>query len=382
MLKQLSILVAVGTRPEIIKMAPIIRALQSHSIPFTFLHCGQHGDYNMSQQFIEELNLPPPHFNHRIIANQPAQQTAQIITKTAKTIKQTQPHVILTEGDTNSTLATALAANKQKTSIGHVEAGLRSFDLRMPEEHNRRVVDHLSTFLFAPTHYSEQNLMQENVWGKIYVTGNTIIDAVKQHLPIAERKSTITKTMKFKEYALVTAHRQENVDAPRVLRSLVEAFTQSPLPIIYPMHPRTWKMLQKTRLWKKLSTAENVQVLPPVGYFDFLVLMKNSRLIITDSGGIQEEATAPQIRKPVLVTRLSTERPEAVEAGFAKVVGTEKTVILNEINNTLNEKPKLPEASPYGNGDTAEKIVSIIQQSINTPLHVFPEEKLVALKLR
>jgi len=380
MLKQPSILAAVGTRPEIIKMAPIVRALESHSIPFTFLHCGQHYDYNMSQQFIEELNLPPPHFNHRISANQPAQQTAQIITKTAKTIKQTQPRLILTEGDTNSTLATALAANKQKTNIGHVEAGLRSFDLRMPEEHNRRVVDHLSTLLFAPTHHSEQNLTQENVWGKIYVTGNTIIDAVKQHLPIAENKSIITQIMKFKEYALATTHRQENVDNPEALKNLVEAFMQSPLPIIYPIHPRTRKILKKTRLWKKLATSENIQILPPIGYFDFLVLMKNSRLIITDSGGIQEEATAPQMRKPVLVTRLSTERPEAVEAGFAKVVGTEKTVVLNEINNALNEKPKLPETSPYGNGDAAEKIVSIIQQTTNMQLHIFPEEKLVALK--
>ncbi|MGQ9565714.1 MAG: non-hydrolyzing UDP-N-acetylglucosamine 2-epimerase [Candidatus Bathyarchaeales archaeon] len=360
------ILVAVGTRPEIIKTAPIIRALQSSSIPFFFLHCGQHWDYNMSQQFIEELNLPAPQFNHRITTCQPAQQTVQIFAKTAKIIRQTRPRILITEGDTNTALATALAANKQKVSIGHVEAGLRSFDLRMPEEHNRRVVDHLSNFLFAPTERSAQNLTRENVWGKICITGNTIIDAVTQHLPIAQKKSDITKTIQFEEYALVTAHRQENVDNPQVLKNLIEAFIKSPLPIIYPLHPRTQKNLKKTTLWKKLSTSKNVQILSPVGYFDFLILMKNSRLIITDSGGIQEEATAPQIRKPVLVIRLSTERPEAVDAGFAKVVGTEKATILNEINNALNAKPKLPENSPYGNGDAAEKIVGIIKEIVNS----------------
>lgn len=368
MLNQPKILVAVGTRPEIIKTAPIIRALQSRSIPFFFLHCGQHYDYNMSQQFIEELNLPAPQFSHKITASQPAQQTVQIFAKTAKTIRQTRPQILLTEGDTNTTLATALAANKQKISIGHIEAGLRSFDLRMPEEHNRRIVDHLSNFLFAPTTHSAQNLTRENVWGKICITGNTIIDAVAQHLPIAQKKSSITKTIQFEEYALVTAHRQENVDNPKVLKNLVEAFIESPLPIIYPIHPRTQKILKKTALWKKLSISKNIQILPPVGYFDFLILMKNSRLIITDSGGIQEEATAPQIRKPVLVIRLSTERPEAVSAGFAKVVGTEKTAILNEINNVLNVKPKLPETSPYGDGTTAKKIVHIIEQALNSPL--------------
>lgn len=362
LLEQGSILVAVGTRPEIIKMAPIIRALQSHNIPLIFLHCGQHYDYDMSQQFIEQLNLPTPNINHKITTSQPAQQTAQIIAKTAQTIKKTHPTLVLTEGDTNSTLATALAANKQKTNIGHVEAGLRSFDLRMPEEHNRRVTDHLSNLLFAPTSHTRQNLENEKVWGKIYVTGNTIIDAVKQHLSIAEQKSTIMHTIKFKEYVLVTAHRQENVDDPKVLKNLVEVFIEAPLPIIYPVHPRTQKRLRKTKLWKKLTTSENVQILPPIGYFDFLILMENSSLIITDSGGIQEEATAPQIRKPVLVIRLSTERPEAVKAGFAKVVGTEKTTILNAIDQTLNTDQNLPQHSPYGDGDAAEKIVNIVNR--------------------
>ena len=365
MLQQGSTLVTVGTRPEIIKMAPIMRALQHNGVPFTFLHCGQHYDYNMSQQFIEQLNLPTPDINHKITALQPAQQTAQIITKTARAISETKPALLLAEGDTNSTLATALAANKQKTNVGHVEAGLRSFDLRMPEEHNRRIVDHLSTLLFAPTLHSQLNLESEKVWGTIYTTGNTIIDAIKQHLPIAQKESTIIQTIKSQEYALATAHRQENVDNPQTLKALVEAFAEAPIPIIYPVHPRAKKKLKQTKLWQKLAKSKNIQLLPPIGYFDFLVLMKHSKLIITDSGGIQEEATAPEIRKPVLVTRLSTERQEAVETGFAKIVGTEKTTILNAINQTLNTHRQLPQRSPYGEGDAAEKIVNIIKQTPN-----------------
>lgn len=365
MLQQGSILVTVGTRPEIIKMAPIIRALQHNGVPFTFLHCGQHHDYNMSQQFIEQLQLPTPDINHKITALQPAQQTAHIITKTAQAIKETKPALMLTEGDTNSTLAAALAANKQKTNIGHVEAGLRSFDLRMPEEHNRRIVDHLSTLLFAPTQHSRLNLENEKVWGTIHTTGNTIIDAIKQHLPIAQKESTIMQTINFQEYVLATAHRQENVDNPQTLKALVEAFTEAPISIIYPVHPRTKKKLKQTKLWQKLAKSKNIQLLQPMGYFDFLVLMKHSKLIITDSGGIQEEATASEIRKPVLVTRLSTERPEAVETGFAKVVGTEKTTILQAINQTLNTHPQLPQHSPYGEGDAAERIINIIKQTPN-----------------
>jgi UDP-N-acetylglucosamine 2-epimerase (non-hydrolysing) len=365
MLQRGSILITVGTRPEIIKMAPIIRALQHNGVPFAFLHCGQHYDYNMSQQFMEQLNLPMPDINQKILALQPAQQTAQILAKIARAIQDIKPPLVLTEGDTNSTLATALAANKQKTNVGHVEAGLRSFDLRMPEEHNRRIVDHLSTLLFAPTPHSRLNLENEKVWGTIHTTGNTIIDAIKLYLPIAQKESTIMQTINFQEYALATAHRQENVDDPQTLRALAEALIEAPISVIYPVHPRTKKKLKQTRLWQKLAKSKNIQLLPPMGYFDFLVLMKNSKLIITDSGGIQEEATAPEIRKPVLVTRLSTERPEAVETGFAKIVGTEKTTILQAINQTLNTNRQLPQHSPYGQGDAAERIVTIIKQAPN-----------------
>jgi UDP-N-acetylglucosamine 2-epimerase (non-hydrolysing) len=358
-------MVIAGTRPEIVKMAPVIRALEAKSLPYIFVHCGQHYDYNMSQQFIEELELPQPHYGFKVKAYAPGLQTARILVLIERVVKKEQPKVVLVEGDTNGVLASALATVKLNIPVGHVEAGLRSFDLRMPEEHNRRLVDHISKYLFAPTDTARRHLQKENVWGNIYVTGNTVIDAVVQHMPLADKKSKIMKQIRFKRFALVTAHRAENVDNPDVLRNFVETFTESPIPIVYPIHPRSRKRLRQQKMLKKLSDAKNVQLLPPLGYFDFLTLMKNCELIITDSGGIQEEATAPPIRKPILVTRLSTERPEAVEAGFAEVVGVEEKGILKGIEQTLKTKNVLPQKSPYGDGRAAEKIVEILKEEVS-----------------
>lgn len=355
-----SYMVIAGTRPEIIKMAPVIRALKEKSQPYVFVHCGQHYDYNMSQQFIEELELPTPDYGFKIKAYTHGLQIGRILTLIERVVKEVKPKVMLVEGDTNGVLASALAAVKLNVSVGHVEAGLRSFDLRMPEEHNRRLVDHLSRFLFAPTEIARKNLEREGVWGSIYVTGNTVIDAVIQHMPLAEKKSSIMDEIRFKRFALVTAHRAENVDDPTVLKNFVEAFTEAPIPIVYPIHPRTRKRLRQRKMWRTLSSADNVQLLQPLGYFDFLVLMKKCEMIITDSGGIQEEATAPPIGKPVLVVRLSTERPEAVEAGFAKVVGVEKHNILKAMEQTLTEERAMPNISPYGDGTAAKKIVEIL----------------------
>jgi UDP-N-acetylglucosamine 2-epimerase (non-hydrolysing) len=353
-------MIIVGTRPEIVKMAPLVRAFKERNLPFVFVHCGQHYDYNMSQQFIEELGLPRPDFGFKFRAQSQGLQTARILALAEPVIKKAKPKNVLVEGDTNGTLACALAAVKLNVPVGHVEAGLRSFDLRMPEEHNRRLVDHLSMYLFAPTEVAKANLIKENVWGRVHVTGNTVIDAVMQHLPLAEKESSIMKRIRFRNFALATAHRAENVDDPVVLANFAEAFDEAPLPVVYPMHPRSRKRLRQQKMLRKLSRSKNVQLLQPLGYFDFLVLMKNCEMIVTDSGGIQEEATAPAIRKPVLVIRLSTERPEAVEASFARVVGVKKKSILAGMEETLEKKGALPTESPYGNGTAARKIVGIL----------------------
>jgi UDP-N-acetylglucosamine 2-epimerase (non-hydrolysing) len=348
-------------------MAPVVRAFDEKDLPYVFVHCGQHYDYNMSQQFIEELELPRPDFGFKVKAYSPGLQTARILTKVEGVVRKVKPKIVLVEGDTNGVLASALAAVKLNTSVGHVEAGLRSFDLRMPEEHNRRLVDHLSKYLFAPTEIARKNLERESVWGSIYLIGNTVIDAVVQHLPLAEKKSHIMDKIRFKRFALVTAHRAENVDDPNVLRNFVETFTEAPIPVVYPIHPRSKKRLRQYKMLKRLAQSENVQLLPPLGYFDFLVLLRNCEMIITDSGGIQEEATAPPIRKPVLVIRLSTERPEAVEAGFAEVVGIEKQSILKAMERSLNRESSVPKTSPYGDGTAARKIVKILMREAMLP---------------
>lgn len=318
----------------------------------------------MAQQFIEELDLPQPDYNYKVKACSHGRQTARIIVNMERLLKETRPALVLVEGDTNGVLATALAATKLGIPVGHVEAGLRSFDLRMPEEHNRKLTDHLSAYLFAPTKNAENNLKRESVWGKIYITGNTVIDAVIQHIPTAEKKSRILEKIIFERFALATVHRAENVDNPAVLKNLMEAFMESPIPIVCPLHPRTKKRLRQTGLYAKVKKSGKLQLLPPVGYLDFLMLMKKSEIILTDSGGVQEEATAPQIRKRVLVLRLTTERPEAVEAGFSKIVGTEKQNILEALRMTLDDPDDLPMQSPYGRGDSAEKIADIIEGEI------------------
>jgi UDP-N-acetylglucosamine 2-epimerase (non-hydrolysing) len=357
------VVVVAGTRPEIVKMAPIIRALNKAKIPSVFVQCGQHYDYNMAQQFIENLELPTPDFSFKIEASSAGAQTAEIMMKMDRLLGQIEASILLVEGDTNSVLASALAANKRAIPVGHVEAGLRSFDLRMPEEHNRRLTDHVSEYLFAPTERAKANLLKENVWGRIYLTGNTAIDAVVEHLPIAWKKSNIMSKIPFETFALATAHRAENVDDLSVLESFMDVFSESPMPIVYPMHPRTRRRLQENGMLAKMEALSNVLVLPPLGYLDFLVLMKNCRLIITDSGGVQEEATAPGIRKPVLVMRLSTERPEAVEAGFAKVVGTDKKEILAAMDEAGRHEVELPYASPFGDGTAGQKTVDVIKKS-------------------
>jgi len=360
------IAIVVGTRPEIIKMAPVIRELENREINFIFIHTGQHYDYNMSRQFISELRLPEPDISFKLENHRPAAQIGEMMVKLEKSLSKIDAKILLIQGDTNTMLAAALTGVKLGLKVGHIEAGLRSYDWRMPEEHNRRMVDHISDILFAPTERSKKNLEEEHVYGEIYVTGNTVIDAVAQHLPLAEAKSNIIDKIKFEaeKYALVTVHRAENVDDPKVLMNFVKAFLQSPIPLVFPIHPRTLKRLKEFNLYHKLASSENIQLLPPVGYLDFLKLMKNCKLILTDSGGIQEEATSPMIRKPVLILRTSTERPEAIEAGFAKLVGTNKDAIINEIHKTLNQPQALPSNSPFGDGKVAKRITEKVLQNI------------------
>ncbi|MFQ6106372.1 MAG: non-hydrolyzing UDP-N-acetylglucosamine 2-epimerase [Thermoplasmata archaeon] len=352
--------VVVGTRPEIIKMGPVIFQLQKRQMNFNLVHTAQHYDMKLSEIFLDELGLPAPDRVLDVGSGSQGRQTGEALMRLEETFEEYSPQIVLVEGDTNTVLAGALAAAKLGIDVGHVEAGLRSHDLRMPEEHNRRLADHLSSFLFAPTTVAEENLKKENVWGRVWVTGNTVIDACLTFMGTAEEKSNILDKVKFDRFCLVTAHRKENVDDSKVLSEFVEVFTRCPVPVVYPIHPRTAKMLKTYNLYEKLSESKNVQLLPPVGYLDFLLLMRECEFILTDSGGIQEEATSPNIRKKVFVLRASTERPEAVEAGYAHVVGTSAEDVLDAVAR-LTDDGKTPSApSPYGDGKAAGRIVDLL----------------------
>jgi len=345
-------------------MAPVVKVLDEASVPFHFVHSGQHFEYNMSMRFIKELHLPiPEHLHSAISSDMPATQTARIMIETERLIRRLRPTLVLIQGDTNTMLGAALASFKQKVAAGHIEAGLRSYDWRMQEEHNRRMVDHASKLLFAPTRTSKRNLLRENVPGRIWVTGNTIMDTVTEMMPIAEERSNVLNEIHSDEYVLATIHRAENVENKEALSNITKALVECSYPIVIPMHPRTENRLRKFGLYRYLANAKSIDILPPVGYLDFLLLMKNCRVIVTDSGGLQEEATAPQIRKPVVVARESTERPEAVEAGFATVVGTKKKRIVKGIELMIGKR-RLPSKSPYGDGKSAHRILRIVQEQL------------------
>lgn len=358
-------MIVAGTRPEIIKLAPLLKRL--HSDEYIFVHTGQHYDRSLSAQFIHDLDLAAPSLEFQLAEKEPSIQISEMIRGLSKSLGDLKPDMICVEGDTNTVLAASIAALKSETPLCHIEAGLRSRDWRMPEEHNRIIADHSSDLLFAPTRETGKNLREENVHGEIHISGNTVIDALNQNVLIADSKSTLTPPQD--EYVLTTLHRAENVDDPRILSSLVESITSIPIKVIFPIHPRTVLNLRKFGLYKKLERASNVEVMPPLGYFDFLRLMKDCKFIITDSGGIQEEATAPSIRKHVLVLRRSTERPEAVKRGFAKVVGTNSKRINRAIHSTLKNfydlQRALPRKSPYGDGFAAAKIEKITRRYLH-----------------
>jgi len=342
-----------GTRPEIIKLSPIIRCSKKSNI--TTIFTGQHYDYDLGLKFIEDLGLPRPDYAMKLSKNNPAMQTGQIITNLSKILPKTGADTVMVQGDTNTVLAGAISALKSQIPISHVEAGLRSFDWRMPEEHNRIATDHISELLFASTGTSKKNLVNEHVHGKIFVVGNTAIDAVEQNLSIAEKKSSIQIDGNF---ALLTLHRAENVDKKNILSGIIDGIIKSGERFVFPVHPRTKKRLYEFGLDKKIKNSDVIMT-DAVGYFDILFLMKKCNFIVTDSGGIQEEATSSKIRKKVLVARTRTDRPEAVQAGFSEIIGTGSDSICKSIVNMTKTSWKPKGVSPYGNGRTAEKILKI-----------------------
>lgn len=354
----MKIAIILGTRPEIIKMSPIIRELERRGIDYFILHTGQHYSYNMDKIFFEQLRLPEPKYNLGVGSGTHAEQTGKIMIGVEQVLLREKPDVVLVEGDTNSVLAGALAAVKLMIKVGHVEAGLRSFDREMPEEINRILTDHISDYLFAPTLKAKQNLLREGICEeKIYVTGNTIVDAVYQNLQLTENNNIIGKLgLNDDDYFLLTLHRQENVDREWRLRSIMKGleliFEEFKLPIIYPIHPRTRRRLREFGI----RVSEGVKLIEPLDYLSFLKLECNAKLILTDSGGVQEEACI--LRVPCVTIRYNTERPETLDVGSNIIAGVEPERILNSAKIMIERDRNW--VNPFGDGKAGIRIVNIL----------------------
>jgi len=358
----MKIAIILGTRPEIIKLSPIIRECQEKKLDFFILHTNQHYSKNLDKIFFEELELPRPKYNLGVGSGTHTEEISKMLIKIEKILLKEKPNIVLVEGDTNSVLAGALAAAKLQLKIGHIEAGLRSYFREMPEELNRILTDHCSNYLFAPTKGARNILINEGIpKNKIFVTGNTIVDAVYQNLKLTKRKSKILKKLNLEKnkYFLLTAHRQENVDKKErltgILNGLKLVYQQWNLPVIYPIHPRTKKRIRQF----KLKIPKGIKLIEPVGFLDFLNLEANAKLILTDSGGIQEESCILQI--PCVTLRDNTERPETLEVKSNILAGTNPQKIKNSAVTMLKREKNWK--NPFGNGKAGKKIVNILQKN-------------------
>jgi UDP-N-acetylglucosamine 2-epimerase len=312
----------VGARPEFIQSAPVSRALRERHTEI-LVHTGQHYDYKMSQTFFDELGIPAPDYNLEVGSGSHARQTGEILARLEEVLLAEKPDLVIVRGDTNSTLAGALAAAKLHLPVAHVEAGERSFDRRMPEEVNRLIADSLSDIFFCASHAAASNLAAEGFVEGVYWTGDVMLDANLQNRAVARRHSDVVARLGLapKQYALVTVHRAGNTDNPERLRGIVRALNCADEPVIFPVHPRTRQALE--RLGE--PAAAHVRLIEPVGYFDMMVLEENAHLIATDSGGVQREAYFFAV--PCLTLRDETEWVETVEAGWNRLVGARTEAI-------------------------------------------------------
>ncbi len=353
-------MIVLGTRPEIIKMSPVIRACRDSGVDFSILHTGQHYSYTMDRTFFEQLELPDADINLDVGSGPHGEQTARILAGVEDVLVRERPDHVLVQGDTNTVMAGALAAAKLHITVGHVEAGLRSFDRNMPEEINRVVADHVSDLLFAPTGNSRELLLKEGIDpGKIFVTGNTIVDSVYQNLEISRRKKDPLKDLGLKGggFALLTAHRAENVDVRERFQGIIEGARRfsgsSGLEVIYPIHPRARKFVDRFGI-----DMDGVRVIEPVGFLEFLQLESAARVVLTDSGGVQEETCI--LRTPCVTLRDNTERPETIEAGSNVLAGTDPDRIERESLRMMESGRDWD--NPFGDGNSGKEIVEICQK--------------------
>jgi UDP-GlcNAc3NAcA epimerase len=354
----------VGARPQFIKAATVSRVIAScKDINELIVHTGQHYDANMSAQFFEELNIPQPAYNLNVGSGLHGQQTGQMLAAIEEVLIKEKPDWVLIYGDTNSTLAGALAAVKLHIPVAHVEAGLRSFNRRMPEEINRITADHLSSILFAPTKNGYDQLIKEGIEAsQIFNVGDVMYDATLYYNEYNASRKTLVDTLKLKDsaYGLATIHRAENTDDLSRLKNICNAFIElsHDIRIILPIHPRTRGVLHKLQLLKPLE--EKITLLEPIGYLDMLALEQYAQCIITDSGGVQKEAYFNQV--PCITLRDETEWVELVEAGWNRLCSPDAPFSLSKLINETRLRPDHNSSKLYGDGSAAEKIVDLLNE--------------------
>lgn len=353
------IAIILGTRPEIIKLSPIIRKCTKQEVATTIIHTGQHYSDSLDSMFFDQLELSTPDYNLNIGSKSHGQQTAEMIAGLEEILLEERPEQVLVQGDTNSVLAGAIATSKLDMSLGHVEAGLRSFDREMPEEINRILADHVSDYLFPPTDRSAQLLANEGIAGDhVIITGNTIVDAVLENRQLAKQKSDILDKYNLisDEFYLLTAHRAENVDDPERFTNLLaganDVAERTGNAVIYPIHPRAQSNINEFNL----DIPDHIHLIDPVDFLEFLQLEDSARIIFTDSGGVQEEACI--LQTPCLTLRDNTERPETIEVGANVLVGTDPEQIVTGAESMLNTTQAWE--TPFGDGTAAEKILDSI----------------------
>jgi len=358
----MKLLSIVGARPNYIKLAAVYDIF-SRLFEHIVVDTGQHYDYEMNRIFFDQLSIPEPNYFLDVGSGSHGYQIGEILKRTEGVLLKEKPDVVIVYGDTNSALGGALAAIKSGFRVAHVEAGLRSFDLCMPEEVNRRIIDHISYMLFAPTRGSVENLLRENVIGEIFLTGDVHVDILLKWLETAEAKSTVLKRLNLDsgDYIVVTIHRVENVENVNRLSRIIELVNDLSkfCKVVFPAHPRTRKKLMDTGLLDKIN-VKDVILTEPLGYLDFLKLLKHSDRVITDSGGVQREAYL--LKKPIIVLRKTTEWIELVKAGWIKLCDPDTKIALEEI---LSFKPSPHYENILGDGNASEKIAKILLSELS-----------------
>lgn len=350
----MKILTVVGARPQFIKAAPVSRALSASEHSEFLVHTGQHYDRSMSRVFFEELDLPEPHANLEVGSGSHGWQTAQMLIRLEQVVIEQKPDCVLVYGDTNSTMAGALVAAKLLVPVAHVEAGLRSFNRTMPEEHNRVMTDHCADFLFCPTPTAVNNLKREGISRGVHMVGDTMFDAVLEFGKLANQRSKVLEQLQVEpgKYLLATLHRPYNTDSSENLRNILNAFAGLNEKVVFPVHPRTRARIESLN-GNRSAGHENLLMIEPVGYLDMLKLEQNARLILTDSGGMQKEAFFFGV--PCITLRPETEWVETVDAGWNVLVDADPNRISDAV---VNHQPPPAQPPPlFGDGKAAEKIV-------------------------